>query len=234
MTPRADAGWYPDRREPGVLRYWDGEAWTPDTMATPRADAEHTVPLSFRPPVSRTASDRATGQEPAPRTRVLAPGGAPVPSPPWHTRWWVVGGVALVVGLLVGAAVTGGRDLQEAAGPPVAAPSATVTVTASPSESATPSPSASPYSETSDGPAATFAMPDEIGKYLQDAQDDLQSISGKPFFYTGSSDASGQGRAQIIDSGWKVCDQSVTPGTQVSVDDRSISFGTVKLDEECP
>lgn len=228
-----EPGWYPDQRAAGQLRYFDGDAWTEHTMPTPPAGAEPTVPLAFRPSGPQTSPQQA--HEPARDTRVLPTGPEVGPlgaTQPWHTRWWIVGGVALVVGLLVGTAVTGGSDLKQAATP--SQPSATVTITATPSTDPPPSAESTPYSGPSGNSAAAFAMPDEIGKYLQDAQDDLQSISGKTFFYTGSSDASGQGRAQILDSGWKVCSQSVAPGTQVSVDDRSISFGAVKLDEDCP
>lgn len=229
-----EPGWYPDQRAAGQLRFYDGGSWTEHTMPAPPAGSEHTVPLAYRLEGSQESPGRSAptsapnGPAPAPDTLVLAAGhqGA---QPPWHTRWWIVGGVALVVGLLVGTAVTGGSDLKGAATPP--APTATVTVTESPTPTSSPTPSPT---ASSDDSVAGFAMPDEVGQQLQRAQDDLQSISGKTFFYTGSTDAAGQGRLQILDRDWKVCTQSIAPGTQVSVDDRSISFGAVKLDEDCP
>lgn len=45
----------------------------------------------------------------------------------------------------------------------------------------------------------TFTMPDEVGKVLQTAQDDLQRATHDPAFYTGSKDATGRGRHQILD-----------------------------------
>lgn len=34
-TATASTGWYPDPHAPGVLRYFDGERWTPHTLAEP-------------------------------------------------------------------------------------------------------------------------------------------------------------------------------------------------------
>ena len=41
----------------------------------------------------------------------------------------------------------------------------------------------------------------------------------------------GQGY-QVVDRNWKVCSQSVAPGTTITKGAR-IDFGTVKLDETC-
>jgi hypothetical protein len=92
--------------------------------------------------------------------------------------------------------------------------------------------SASADAETGGGSGA-FSMPDEVGHGLQEAQDDVQRVSGNPFFFTDSSDASGQGRMQIIDRNWKVCSQNVARGTSVN-EDADISFAAVKVDEDCP
>ena len=76
-------------------------------------------------------------------------------------------------------------------------------------------------------------MPNEVGKVLQDAQDDLQRVSRDPVFFSHSHDATGQGRHQILDRDWKVCSQNVAPGTRVAFD-AHIVFDVVKLDETCP
>lgn len=79
----------------------------------------------------------------------------------------------------------------------------------------------------------SFRMPNEVGKVLQAAQDDIQRVSGNPLFYTSSTDATGAGRMQVLDRNWKVCTQNIQAGTRVN-QDSDISFGAVKLDEQCP
>jgi hypothetical protein len=81
--------------------------------------------------------------------------------------------------------------------------------------------------------AGTFTMPNEVGKVLQDAQDDIQRVSQDPLFYTSSTDASGAGRMQILDRNWIVCQQNLAPATTAN-QDSDISFAVVKLDEDCP
>ena len=76
-------------------------------------------------------------------------------------------------------------------------------------------------------------MPNEVGKVLQDAQDDVQRVSGDPVFFTHSTDATGAHRFQVLDSNWKVCGQNVTPGTREN-EDSYIDFSVVKLVESCP
>jgi hypothetical protein len=86
-----------------------------------------------------------------------------------------------------------------------------------------------PASSTDDG---SFIMPNEVGQILQDAQDDIQRVSGDPIFFTHSHDDLGS-RHQILDADWKVCDQNVAPGTTASAIEH-IDFGVVKIGESCP
>lgn len=78
-----------------------------------------------------------------------------------------------------------------------------------------------------------FTMPNEVGQNLQDAQNQIQRVSGNPIFFSHSTDATGQGRHQILDRDWKVCSQNVKPGARVNLDSY-ISFAAVKTDESCP
>jgi hypothetical protein len=76
-------------------------------------------------------------------------------------------------------------------------------------------------------------MPNEVGKGLQDAQDDVQRASGNPVFISFSDDAGGAGRHQILDRDWMVCTQNVHPGWKLK-DDSEVRFGVVKTSESCP
>jgi hypothetical protein len=82
-------------------------------------------------------------------------------------------------------------------------------------------------------PAGSFVMPNEVGMNLQDAQDDIQHVSGDPIFVSHSRDATGEGRYQILDRDWKVCSQNVAPGEIVSAVGH-IVFSVVKDYEDCP
>jgi hypothetical protein len=75
-------------------------------------------------------------------------------------------------------------------------------------------------------------MPNEVGRVLQDAQDDLQRVSGNPVYYSRSHDLLGS-RLQILDRDWKVCTQNIAKGATVS-DSDTVNFGVVKLSESCP
>ena len=86
---------------------------------------------------------------------------------------------------------------------------------------------------SSAGPPASWTMPNLVDQNLQAAQDAVQALTGNPLFFTSSTDATGQGRAQVLDSNWKVCSQSVKPGDVITATTR-IEFAAVKLDERCP
>lgn len=81
--------------------------------------------------------------------------------------------------------------------------------------------------------AEPFTMPDETGKTLQAAQDDVQRVSGNPLYVSHSDDALGTSRPQLLDKHWKVCSQTPAAGTEVK-DGVDVRFKTVKLDETCP
>jgi hypothetical protein len=58
--------------------------------------------------------------------------------------------------------------------------------------------------------AASWTMPDSVGRNLEDAQDAIQALTGNAIFFTKSHDATGRGRHQILDRDWKVCGQRET------------------------
>jgi len=76
-------------------------------------------------------------------------------------------------------------------------------------------------------------MPDLVGQNLQAAQDAIQALTDHAVFFTSSTDATGQGRAQVLDSNWQVCSQNVRPGDPITTTTK-IEFAAVKLEERCP
>lgn len=73
-------------------------------------------------------------------------------------------------------------------------------------------------------------MPRLVGKNLQDAQDQLQSLGS---YLMDQQDASGLGRLQILDSNWKVCWQRPAAGKVVPLS-TIVVLASVKLHERCP
>lgn len=88
-----------------------------------------------------------------------------------------------------------------------------------------------PAQETS---AVDFTMPDLSGVDLQQAQDQVQELG---VLFSRSHDLRGT-RSQVVDSGWRVCDQVPAAGTRVrgsAADwEGRIDFGVVRLSEQCP
>jgi hypothetical protein len=56
-------------------------------------------------------------------------------------------------------------------------------------------------------------MPNVVCRNLQEAQDTIQRAG---VFFSRSRDATGQGRAQIIDNNWLVVRQEPAPGTPIT------------------
>lgn len=92
-------------------------------------------------------------------------------------------------------------------------------------------PSASANTATAQS-STSFTMPSEVGQGLQDAQDDLQRVSGNPVYYSKSHDLLGS-RHQILDRDWQVCSQNLAAGATVT-ESETVDFGVVKTNESCP
>lgn len=120
--------------------------------------------------------------------------------------------------------VSGSTPPQTSPAPQPAPPASTTT------HKTTPAATHATSTAADDG---SFIMPNEVGKDLQSAQDDIQRVSNDPVFFSHSKDATGQDRFQVIDSNWQVCSQNVAPGTRVPFD-AHIVFNVVKLNESCP
>jgi hypothetical protein len=134
---------------------------------------------------------------------------------------WVI---AVAIGVV---ATTAGCTGSPAPAEP--APVVTVTITApAPPPAATP-PAATP---TAGAAGTSWTMPDLVGSNLQDAQNAVQDLTDFEIAVTTSHDSTGAGRQQVVDRNWKVCSQSVAPGTTITKGAK-IDFGTVKLDEAC-
>ena len=87
---------------------------------------------------------------------------------------------------------------------------------------------------TAAAPAAeSWTVPDEVGKDLQTAQDDLQALTGNPAYISTSKDLTGQGRHQINDRNWQVCNSTPNPGATFT-SQTHVVFGVVKNGESCP
>ena len=141
----APAGWYPDPRDPHLIRWWDADAWT-----------EHTAPhpsTAWAPPTA-LASDAAwpPPTEPAPRrTRSLA---LPL----------VAGAVVFVLlAVLAVGVLTGQRANTGAQGSRI--PSGTPTANPSP-----PAPSLSPTPESTGSPGSPSTEGGAIGAVLETFQ----------------------------------------------------------------
>jgi hypothetical protein len=66
------------------------------------------------------------------------------------------------------------------------------------------------------------------------SQDAIQSLTLGEVWYSGSTDLTGQGRAQIVDRNWVVCTSTPPPGASFTVETK-INIGVVKIDtEKCP
>lgn len=79
----------------------------------------------------------------------------------------------------------------------------------------------------------SWTMPNLVGMDLQGAQDAIQSLTHDQVWYSGSTDLTGKGRAQIVDRNWSVCGSTPAPGVTFRAT-TSIDFGVVRDTEKCP
>lgn len=216
-------GWYsqPD----GTRRYWDGTRWT-----------EHAAPAPNKPlPAAAPQPGRAqpgSGPSLPPQAGVIppqqpAPAGAPTKKPIWQRKRVIIPVAAVVALFGIGALSSQGEN---STGAQPASPAAS----SQPAESPGAGASESPDDQASESPEAeearTFTMPDLVGKSLQEAQNELQALGSRELQ---QEDASGQGRAQIVDSNWKVCAQDPAAGQEVPTS-TTVVLSSVKEDEYCP
>lgn len=83
-------------------------------------------------------------------------------------------------------------------------------------------------------PAADrWVMPNLIGATLQDAQDQIQSLTTGAVFFTNSHDLGGQDRNQVLDSNWQVCAQNIAPGATLTAESQ-VDFGVVNSRNPVP
>ena len=78
-------------------------------------------------------------------------------------------------------------------------------------------------------PAGPRNTPGLTGRTLQAAQDAAQAAG---FYGLTSSDATGAGRAQLLDRNWQVCFRTPAAGSRPT--DTVVDLGTVKTEESCP
>jgi hypothetical protein len=82
-------------------------------------------------------------------------------------------------------------------------------------------------------PSRQWAMPNLVGVVLQDAQDQIQVLTGGAVYFTDSHDLGGKDRNQMLDANWRVCTQNIASGAALTPESK-IDFGVVKLEESCP
>jgi beta-lactam-binding protein with PASTA domain len=75
-------------------------------------------------------------------------------------------------------------------------------------------------------------MPDVVGMNLQAAQNHLQAVTDYGVPLSTSTDGSGQGRMQVMDRNWVVCEQTPAAGAALTSGDVP-DLVVVKDDESC-
>lgn len=149
-------------------------------------------------------------------------------------------GIALALGA-VGCSASSGENSASPTESDIAettvqtvAPTPEQTAAPTTEQTAAPTTVAAPTTTEATTPAAaSWVMPDETGKDLQTAQDDIQALTGNELFFTSSTDATGQDRFQVLDRNWIVCSQVPAAGSTITAES-TIDFSVVKIGESCP
>lgn len=76
-----------------------------------------------------------------------------------------------------------------------------------------------------------WPMPNLVGANLQDAQDQIEHLTGNAVRTT-SHDATPADREQDVDRDWVVCNQSAKAGDQLT-EEQAVDFTVVKNGESC-
>lgn len=82
------AGWYPDRNEANVVRWWDGQQWTDQTQSTTSAASAFEQPVSVEAFGLATPAQTAQAQTAPMNSTEIAPGWYPDNADPALQRWW--------------------------------------------------------------------------------------------------------------------------------------------------
>lgn len=145
----------------------------------------------------------------------------------WGKHWKFAAALLCAASFVAGC--SGGSD----SGPATVTVRETQPTVAAPAYPSSPAP-APPAAPAAPAPATSWTMPDLSGQTLQAAQDRIQALTGNPLFVSTSSDATGQGRMQVLDRGWQVCSSTPAPG-ETFTDSTSVDFAVVRVDSEtCP
>jgi hypothetical protein len=228
MEREMQAGWYPDPTGLPFERYWDGVQWVNQTRPLTAAGGQvlggnmDTVPYGSPAAANAGLLSQRTS---------------------WYRRKPVIITGAAVATLLViggiGAALTPAKKKLDPAAAAVAtsaAPNRSITAPATSAHAAPPTHARKApvrrHTVVAVPDDGSFVMPNEVGKVLQDGQDDIQRVSGDPVFFSHSHDLLGD-RFQILDRDWQICTQNIQPGRRVSAIGH-IDFGVVKVYESCP
>lgn len=102
--PTTAAGWYPDPTTPGLIRYWDGRAWTEHSLQ---------APPSQRPDMAVAREGQSSAKSPR----------------PWWRRWWAIAIAVIAVLMVIGALSPDSNASKKAATPPSPTPGQTTGAT---------------------------------------------------------------------------------------------------------
>lgn len=123
----------------------------------------------------------------------------------------------LILLVMCGALIAGCGGEQESAAPETVTVERTAEPTPAPTEEA-------PPAEEEAASGGSITVPDVVGEDHQLAQDTMQAAG---LYNLAEEDATGQGRAMLLDRNWEVVSQSPKAGTKVA-EDRTITLRAKK------